>query len=143
MVDVPGITSHEHTLPDPAELTPNTTFYWRVRSFNTLGHYSTWSLVRTLRTAIAPPALVSPIDTEITTDRTPTFDWGDMAGATGYTIQISKNITFTLLVGTYTVTPSTFTPSVNLPVGTLYWRVRANGSNGPSLWSETRTLIVQ
>jgi hypothetical protein len=25
----------------------------------------------------------------------------------------------------------------------LYWRVRANGVNGPSLWSVTRTLIEQ
>jgi hypothetical protein len=40
------------------------------------------------------------------------------------------------LVVTKTVVPSTYTPTVNLPANIpLYWRVRANGLNGPSLWS--------
>jgi len=66
-----------------------------------------------------------------------------MNGATSYTIQVSTNNTFTLLVVNATVTPSTYSSTVNLPVGTLYWRVRANGLNGPSLWSVTRMLIEQ
>jgi hypothetical protein len=66
-----------------------------------------------------------------------------MAGASGYTIQVSKNISFTSIVLNVTVVPSTYTPAVNLPVGTLYWRVKANGVNGPSLWSVTRSLLEQ
>jgi hypothetical protein len=41
------------------------------------------------------------------------------------------------------VVPSTYMPTINLPIGTFYWRVRANGVNGPSLWSVTRSLIEQ
>jgi large repetitive protein len=100
--------------------------------------------VRTFRTAIAPPTLSSPADLYTTaTDRKPVFDWADMAGASNYTIQVSKNSAFTSLVVNATATTSTYTPVTNLPVGTLYWRVKANGANGPSLWSVTRTLIEQ
>jgi hypothetical protein len=77
-----------------------------------------------------------------TTNRKPTFDWNDPAGATGYTIQISKNATFTSLVGTYNITASTYTPTANLPVGTLYWRVRAKGPNGPSDWSAAWSIVI-
>jgi hypothetical protein len=132
---------HEYTLV--TDLNPNTWYYWRVRSFNTAGEYSAWSLVRTFRTAIAPPTLLTPADTATTTNRKPVFDWDNMAGASGYTIQVSKNNTFTSIVLNVTVVPSTYTPVVNLPVGTLFWRVKANGVNGPSLWSATRTLTEQ
>jgi hypothetical protein len=68
----------------------------------------------------------------------PTFNWENVPGATSYTIQISKNIGFTLLVlNKNTVgAVSNYTPLVNLPANIpLYWRVKANSLNGPSLWS--------
>jgi hypothetical protein len=139
--DVPGpATNSNYTPPDP--LASNTKFYWRVSSYNEDEEYSAWSAVRTFRTALLPPTLLLPADDATITNRRPTFDWDDPAGATGYTLQISKNNTFTSLVGTYNVTASTYTPAVNLPVGTLFWRVRAKGPNGPSLWSAPRTVTV-
>ena len=45
-------------------------------------------------------------------------------------------------VGTYNVTASTYTPVVNLPTGTLYWREQALGLNGPSGWSVTRSIVI-
>ena len=77
------------------------------------------------------------------TNRKPVSDWDAMAGASGYTIQVSKNNTFTSIVVNKTVVLSTYTPTVDLPIGTLYWRVKANGVNGPSFWSVTRSLIEQ
>jgi len=143
-VDESGLTDrlvHEYT--PVTDLNPNTKYYWRVRSYNAAGEYSAWSLVRTFRTAIAPPTLLTPGDGELTTNRKPIFDWADMAGASGYTIQVSKNSAFTSILVNVTLVPSTYTPVINLPVGILYWRVKANGVNGPSLWSVTRTLIEQ
>ncbi|MBI5951678.1 MAG: IPT/TIG domain-containing protein [Chloroflexi bacterium] len=127
---------------DPA-LGPNTKYYWHVQACNTSDECGTWSVARTFRTLISPPILFGPADGSIVTNRKPTFDWDDAFGATGYTIQVSKNEDFTLLVGTYNVTVSTYTPAVNLPVGMLYWRVRARGLNGPSLWSTPWTVIEE
>jgi large repetitive protein len=85
--------------------------------------------------------LQAPSNGFSTTNKKPAFDWNDPVGATGFTIQISKNAGFISLVGTYNVATSTYTPTTNLPLGTLYWRVKANGPNGPSGWSAPWTLI--
>jgi hypothetical protein len=125
---------HEYT--PGTDLNANTKYYWRVRAYNTDGEYSAWSLVRTFRTALSAPVLSTPSNGEPTTLLRPPFDWQDVPGATSYTIQVSKNNTFTSLVVTKTVVLSTYTPTINLPANILlYWRVKANGLNGPSLWS--------
>lgn len=73
----------------------------------------------------------------------PTFNRDDGSGATGYTIKISKNAAFTNIVVIATVTVSTYTSLVNLPANIpLYWRVRATGPNGPSLWSATWSFTI-
>jgi hypothetical protein len=87
--------------------------------------------------------LNTPANGSTTANRRPTFDWDDASGATLYTIQVSRNSTFTSLVFSVNVTNSTFTPLVNLPLGTLYWRVRAYGANGPSLWSPAFNFTEQ
>jgi len=121
----------------PVPLAPNTRYYWRVRAFNTNGHYSSWSSVRYFRTAILPPALSSPGVSEIVGTLRPTFDWGDVVGATSYTIQVSRYSTFSTTLLSVKVTGSVYKSGINLPKGVpLYWRVRANGANGPSLWAE-------
>ena len=72
----------------------------------------------------------------------PIFDWTDVSGATGYTLQVSTASTFpssVLYINTTGATASTFTPTADLPAGVhLWWRARANvaaGGNGPSIWS--------
>jgi len=129
-------------LPD-ADLTANTTFYWRVRAFNTDGEYSGWSSVRTVRTAIAPPVLSSPVSGVPAGSQKPVFDWEDAAGATSYTIQVSKVASFKSVVLSKTAAGSTYTPTANLPAGqTLYWRVQAKGPNGPSAWSTVESFTT-
>jgi len=123
-------------------LTPNTTYYWRVRAFNATGQASDWSTTFTFRTALLPPTLVSPTPGEILGTTRPTFDWNDVPGATGYTLQVGQNPAFTLLSLNTPVITSTFTMATDLlPKGAmLYWRVAATGANGPSAWSDVRTL---
>jgi hypothetical protein len=139
MIDVAGLENHEYTIPGGEALIPNTIYYWRVRAYNTAGHYSAWSQVRMFRAAILPPILLAPADADSLPMIRPTFDWSDVSGATGYTLQVSKNMLFTPLAVNATIsggTKSQYTPLVNLPTSTmLYWRVKANGPNGPSLWS--------
>ncbi len=140
-VGIGGQESHEYTLL--TDLDPNTKYYWRVRAWNLNSEYSGWSVVRAFRTAITPPDLVSPLDGAELLNNRPTFDWSDVTGASGYTLQISTVPTFASLLSTVTVSASTYTRPTDLPANkTLYWRVRANGLNGPSAWSATRSFVT-
>jgi len=125
----------------PSNLTPGKTYYWRVRAFNGLGQGSAWSLVRSIKAGWLPPSLISPSQNEQLFILRPIFDWNDVPGATGYTIQISTNgVTFATPTTGNSVT-SNFTPTVDLKKNiTLYWRVQTKGLNGPSVWSEVRSL---
>jgi hypothetical protein len=126
-----------------SDLAPNVRHYWRVRACNSLGQCSAWS-ARNFRTAIFPPTLTSPISGAILTTVRPAFDWGDVTGASGYTIQISRYSNFSTNIINATVSVSAYTATTNLPRRVvLYWRVRTNGTNGPSAWSEKRTLTIQ
>jgi hypothetical protein len=129
-------------------LDPNTKFYWRVRAVNTVvgvENFSAWSAVRSFRTRLSPPVAISPIGGVTAGSLKPVFDWQDVPGATGYTIQVSRNIGFSSLVVNKTISTatSTYTPTTNLPAATtLYWRVRANGANGPSGWMAYERFIT-
>jgi hypothetical protein len=130
-----GPTASEYT--PLSDLASNTGYLWRVRAYNNLKQYSVWSNVFSFRTAILPPVLVSPADGDLTiTTRRPVLDWGDVTGASGYAVQISKVANFASTMMTGVPTDSAFTPTSDLPANTLlYWRVQAKGLNGPSLWS--------
>ena len=135
-VNVVGLANHNYTPTIDLALDPNVKYYWHVRGWNTDGDSGAWSLTRYFREAMEAPTLLAPANGLPAGSRKPTFDWDNVAGATSYTIQISRNATFTLVIGTVNTAASTYTPLVNLPGGTtLYWRVRANGLNGPSLLS--------
>ena len=132
----------EYTTP---ALTPNTKVFWRVRAYNTLGQYGSWSTARYFRVAYAAPVLVSPIGGITVSGLKPLLDWDLVLGATSYTVQVSMNNTFTTLrVNATILAPNTsYIPTVNLPAGTVwYWRVRANGPNGPSAWSAFETFVT-
>jgi Zn-dependent metalloprotease len=118
------------------DLAANTTYYWRVRSYNISGQYSNWSTVRSFRTALLPPSDLTPDDGVTVDSRKPALDWAVVEGAEGYNIQISTSSSFgSLLVNTSTTT-DTFTPTSNLPAHRMiYWRVRTTGANGPSSWT--------
>ncbi len=139
VLDNSNVTTNSFTV-SPA-LSPNTTYYWRVRSYAANGHYSTWSTTFILKTSLAAPTLSTPTNnaTDIVTTR-PTFDWSDVTGATGYTIQVALTNTFaTPTINAAILTPtSTYTPIIDLPKGKpMYWRVKSNGGLGASDYSPT------
>ncbi len=108
-----------------------TTYYWRVTA-NNGGHLSPVSGTFSFTTATGAPALIYPQDgaTGITVD--PTFIWSSPAGATDYTLQVSKSNIFTTqnMVYNQSGIVDTFQTVTGLnPNFTYYWRVRsANGS---------------
>lgn len=124
-------------------LDPNTKYYWRVRAVNTLGHMGAWSKSSYFRSAILPPNLISPADGASLLTLRPAFDWSDVNGASGYTLQISISAGFASVLKSYSSIASTVSATSNLPANSiLYWRVRANGTNGPSLWSDVRSFVT-
>jgi hypothetical protein len=91
------------------------------------------------------PAQISPAaDARFLPGTNVTFDWSDVTGAAGYTIQVSDSSSFPspLIVG-QTVTASQFS-TATLPTKTMWWRVRANNSAGnPGAWSSVRRFEVK
>ncbi len=124
-------------------LVPNTRYYWRVRAFNIKGEFSSWSKVRYFREAMLAPILSAPVNDAVELSLRPSFDWEDTNGAASYTIQVSKFSTMKYPILNKTTLGSFYDPTANLPKNTkLYWRVKANGPNGPSLWSEKRSFTI-
>lgn len=126
-------TTSIHTIATP--LTPNRKYFWRVRAYNYANDANGWSAVRYFRTALAPPTLIKPIGTAPSLK--PIFDWSNVAGAQGYTIQVSRFANFTSPVINVTIASPTSTYKATTSLLTkkkYYWRVRTNGVNGPSAW---------
>ncbi|MDD3559547.1 MAG: T9SS type A sorting domain-containing protein, partial [Melioribacteraceae bacterium] len=89
------------------------------------------------------PTLVSPANGSTTSDQTPTFDWTNSTGATGYDLQVDNNSNFSSPEINTSPTSSDYTPSGNLAYGTYYWRVRAKNANGTSNWSSVWSFTIQ
>ncbi|HSQ39147.1 MAG TPA: glycoside hydrolase domain-containing protein, partial [Anaerolineales bacterium] len=129
---ITSTTSYASTI----RLAANKRYYWRVRAVDTLGQAGPWSATWNIRTAIRPPRLISPTNKITLPNRRPTFDWSDVTGASSYTLQVSSKANFSSIVRMVLVIGSSYSAPNSLPANmTLYWRVRANGVNGPSLWS--------
>lgn len=124
-------------------LTPGTAYYWRVQAYNTLGQYGAWSVIRTFRAAYVAPGLLLPANGATGVALKPTFTWAPTTGATSYSLQVSKNSTFTALVINKSATTPSYTYTLNLTAGTTYyWRVKVNGPFGPSAWSDYFTFTT-
>jgi len=104
-------------------------WYWRAAARDRAGNWGAYSAARTFTLNIQ----LGPADgarlVTATTIRPP-FTWAAVSGATGYTVQISRNAAFTQLVYT---SPSLLTtnhtpPAANaLGHGQYYWRVVVGG----------------
>ena len=119
-----------------AALVNGTTYWWRVRSWNTIPQYSGWSASRTVRIPFAPPALAFPGDTSVGVARRPTFTWAAVPGVTSYRIQASTSPSFTSLLVNATTASTSYTPGINLPANTtIYWHVQASaGAYAPGFY---------
>jgi len=132
--DLAGITNSQD---DSAVLTSGTTYYWRVRAYAQNGDYSVWSAVRRVRIRFDAPVLLLPENGKPIGNLLPSFSWNGVTGAKSYTIQVSKVATFSTVTLSKTVLTPQYATLVSLKPGTTYyWRVRVNGSYGPSAWSE-------
>jgi hypothetical protein len=134
-------------IPDPASaLNPATTYYWRVRAYNTdlsNTYYGNWSTYFTIRTTVerVPSPPISPPDASDLLGNRPTFDWTPVTAAGSYQLQIATNTSFATPIISLAV-HEPWTSTITLPANrTLYWHVRAlNPNYGPGLWSDVWSM---
>lgn len=135
-INAPGLTSTQYVVTQGQQLANGTGYFWHVRSHNTAG-YSDWSTTFSFSTVAAPPGpptLLAPPNNTTNVTLTPTLDWSDVFGATGYRLIITSGTTN---IKDTTVTASQFTvPSGTLSGNTQYsWKVASINSGGQGNYS--------
>ena len=121
----------------PADLISGRGYTWQVRAVNSLG-LGGWSTLRGF--SILRPTLSAP--TGNVTDRTPTFSWSTITGATSYEIQIT-DMTTGKRVARQVVHDLNWTPTSDLIAGHRYrWVVRAMNSGGFGAWSLAKDFQI-
>ncbi len=132
-----NLTASEYVIPSPLGI--NSAYYWRVRAFNKNGVTAGWSPVGMFRIPFGNTEALSPENGIHLLSLRPTLDWSDVAGAGYYKIQISQSSDFAPIVAEETSSTSAITLLEDLPPAQkLFWRVRAEGSNGPCKWTDPR-----
>ena len=90
----------------------------------------------------AAPALLTPADASQNLPSTTTFTWQAVAGASSYTVDVSRNADFGGVVTSSTVTTTSANITLN-PNRTYYWRVRASNACGDSSASPVRQYTTR
>lgn len=122
----------------------NFTYYYRVNATHGVCT-GKWSEVRTFKTAVDKPILISPENDETDVSIPPVFKWEEVDGAEFYTLEIAQNVSFTkdYNVASYLEDNSAMLGIENFPEKTtIWWRVKAFNSEGESLWSEVRRFTT-
>jgi len=122
-------------------LTPDTTYYWRVRPIYA-DYKGGWSPVYRFQSMdpLSAPLLASPAHKDYTT--TPvTLSWESVPNAATYKVVVAKDALFALKAAGGKTTG--LSAVYDLPTGKYYWRVRAiDASGGKGPWSEVRIFKV-
>lgn len=118
-----------------AELFPNHTFYWRVRSKNHQA-VSDWSEVRTFSSRLETPLLNSPLDKSENIPVYANLVWHKVEGGEWFKIQLSKNKNFNEIEHEWQVSDTTSTTPLLNGKAIYYWRVMAMNELSTSNWSE-------
>jgi cyclophilin family peptidyl-prolyl cis-trans isomerase len=141
--------SQRDTSMQLGQLTPATTYYWRLKS-NNGGSVSPWSATWRFRTGTLGPNLLLPANNAVGVAVTPQLTWQPLPGATRYQVQIARSAQFPanlIVLDTDTVTQASFTvPAPGLtPNARRFWRVRAVAGTDPSFfstaWSFTPAVV--
>ena len=72
----------------------------------------------------APPTLLGPMSSAIVTSRRPTLRWGAITGFEAVRVELFSDRACSRALGTFEATTTSGRPSTDLPVGTVFWRVK-------------------
>ncbi len=115
-------------------------YYWRVQSGNAGGD-SDWSQTFGFVTMISIPVLSSPANNITGLQYSGIFIWDSVDGASSYDIEVSKNPGFNdLVISEPNINAASLAYDKLDSFTIYYWRVRANGTNEISGWSEVWNL---
>ncbi len=141
VVDSSGISGTEFQTKD---LSRATTYYWRVRAYNSEGGFGDWSTIypfTTIPEIPDAPELVSPADSSAFLGSPVTFTWNTADGANHYLFQYSETSDFTFSADS-ALTDTVLTISGFQSAHTYFWRVRSSNTGGNSGWSSVRTFTT-
>ena len=133
----------------PTDLTPGTTYYWRVRAVTNLnvpGAFSKVSSFAVDLTAPVQPVPKAPADATVSTSSRPTFSWSaGTNGAVLYRLEIydDPSLAAPPIYSTST-SKLTHTPTQSLPQGVYYWKVHGldQAGNGGDVAVPSRTVTI-
>ncbi|HJS22991.1 MAG TPA: fibronectin type III domain-containing protein [Pyrinomonadaceae bacterium] len=137
-LDVGNVTNRSVT-----GLSPNTTYFYRVRAYNSAGTSGNSGTVTVITSTNPPSAPTANAATSITSNSF-TANWNSSSGATGYRLDVSTSNSFITFVSGYqnldvgNVLSRSITGLTNSTL--YYYRVRAYNAAGSSANSNTRTL---
>ncbi len=146
VVDVTGL---QDTIKFVYNLSPYTTYYWRMNATNAYGT-SSWSQTFNCTTGMTTgdfppeiPVLKTPVNNQTNTLLNRNFRCAKAVGATTYGLQISTSPDFS----TYFLNVSNLSDTLyfvqNLdPYTTYYWRMNATNNRGTSDWSSVFTCTT-
>ncbi len=143
-VKVNNILVTDSTFTD-YDIIPDSTYYYVYRIVRTTldeGEDSRMVSASAYPTVLDPPNLEYPPNDTTKLPINLTFDWDEPSGATSYFIKIAKDIDFTNIVVDEEVTQSEYIMNGLSSRTRYYWKVKAEGVQGASLWSETRTFLT-
>jgi hypothetical protein len=116
-----------------------TTYWWRVRATAGAGR-GRWSGARSFITpALDQVSLLSPAASAKVTLPV-LLDWANVAGATGYRLQLCRDDACSTRVRAPKVVKSAYRLKAPLSAGIYHWRVRALATGVKGAWSEVSTL---
>jgi hypothetical protein len=110
------------SLPIAVDL-PLDTIHWRVRAASLDG---LWSGLQSFVVQSADIPLLIPVVPDPTPDARPVLRWYAVDGARSYQIQVATVETFAPTILSSPLTDTSYTPPVDLPVGTVFWRVKSD-----------------
>jgi hypothetical protein len=138
-ISYPGANCPTYTSGGILKFQPVNQYYWRVRA-STTGGTSDWSTVFSFKTSY-PKVLSSSCSTAPALPAyAVTFTWTPVPFPTFYTIEINRSASFngSMVIHRGGSPTTVYLPGRSImPDGTtLYWRIRAEGSWGPGLWTD-------
>jgi hypothetical protein len=99
------------------------TYFWKVVPLS-IDVYSSATATFTIQNNLIPLAVVMKPD--FTINRRPTMKWHPVPGAAGYQFEISGDSKFSSTLTVLPLTDTFYTPSADLPLGNIYWRVKSD-----------------
>ena len=118
-----------------------TTYYWRVRTYNNVDS-TYWSIPREFRT-IDQPLLITPLDFAMATAINVPLIWENIPLATAYEVSLDSSADFNSPILIDQIQSDTTYQCSNLYFGTnYYWRVRVILGNDTLNWSPVRVFTT-